>query len=123
MASPATCGGVEMIHMLTNGYSSASSADAMSAAIGACGLVLATVLTTLPGCVVVPPCLCYCACAVFLLTGGGEGEGIPVITACLQESALWREGDRLPRASACSKELATFFLLFSFVSDQFLGSF
>ena len=35
VASPATCGEVEMIHILTTVYSSASSADAMSAAIGA----------------------------------------------------------------------------------------
>jgi hypothetical protein len=83
----------------------------------ACGLALASVLGTLSGCADVPPCLCCCACSAFLSTGGKEG--MPVIAACLQESVQWREGDQLPRASACSHELAACFPLFSFVPDQF----
>ena len=41
VASPATCGEVELLQMVNTGYSLASSAAAMTAAIEACGLVLA----------------------------------------------------------------------------------
>ena len=118
----ASCREVESIPMLTTGYSLASAADAMYAEIVVCRLVLASVQATLLGCDVVPPCLRCCACAVILSTGGGGGKGMPVIAACLQESVLWREGDWLRRASACSQELATFSPLFSFVSYQFVVS-
>jgi hypothetical protein len=59
--------------------------------------------------------LLWCLCRA-PLNGEGGGEEMSDIAPCLQESALWRGGDRLSRACTCIKELAELFTLFSVVS-------
>jgi hypothetical protein len=47
---------------------------------------------------------------------------MPFTATCLQEITLQKEGEWLPRACACSQELAAVFPLFSLVSDQIARS-